>query len=381
MASADTQENDSTANSLPSSSFIGSNIQAKFDNTRAEAFAGKMLDILNGGTASLMISIGHQTRLFDVMSKLPPSTSGEIAQSANLNERYVREWLGAMVTANIVDYHPSKQKYHLPAEHAAFLTRAAGLDNIAVFTQYIALMGEVEQKIIECFHKGGGVPYSAYPRFQELQAEETARIFDARLVNNILPLVDGLADRLNSGVDVLDIGCGRGRAINIMARAYPKSNFVGYDISTEGIESARHEAKEWNLTNAKFEFKDVTTLNELEKYDLITAFDTIHDQAQPTRLLKEIYNALSKGGVFLMQDVAASSYLHENMNNPLGPTLYTFSTMHCMTVSLAYNGEGLGTVWGKQKAEQKLRDAGFSGPIEVKQIEGDILNYYYIARK
>jgi SAM-dependent methyltransferase len=381
MASADTQENDSTANSLPSSSFIGSNIQAKFDNTRAEAFAGKMLDIINGGTASLMISIGHQTRLFDVMSKLPPSTSEEIAQSANLNERYVREWLGAMVTANIVDYHPTKQKYYLPAEHAAFLTREAGLDNIAVFTQYIALMGEVEQKIIECFHKGGGVPYSAYPRFQELQAEETARIFDARLVNNILRLVDGLADRLNSGVDVLDIGCGRGRAINIMARAYPKSNFVGYDISTEGIESARHEAKEWNLTNAKFEVKDVTTLNELEKYDLITAFDTIHDQAQPTRVLKEIYNALSKGGVFLMQDIAASSYVHENMNNPLGPTLYTFSTMHCMTVSLAYNGEGLGTVWGKQKAEQKLRDAGFSGPIEVKQIEGDILNYYYIARK
>ena len=381
MASADTQENNSTANNLPSSSFIGSNIQGKFDKTRAEAFAGKMLDILNGGTVSLMISIGHQTCLFDVMSKLPPSTSEEIAQSANLNERYVREWLGAMVTASIVDYDPSKQKYHLPAEHSAFLTREAGLDNLAVFTQYIALMGEVEQKIIECFHKGGGVPYSAYPRFQELQAEETARIFDARLVDNIVPLVDGIADRLKSRIDVLDVGCGRGRAINIMARAYPKSRFVGYDISREGIESARHEAKEWNLTNANFEIKDVTTINEQEKYDLITAFDTIHDQAQPTKVLKEIYNALRKGGVFLMQDIAASSHVHENVNNPLGPTLYTFSTMHCMTVSLAYNGEGLGTVWGKQKAEHKLREAGFSHPIEVKQIEGDILNYYYIARK
>ena len=384
MASADTQERDSTANSansLPSSSFSGSNIQAKFDNTRAEAFAGKMLDILNGGTVSLMISMGHQTHLFDIMSKLLPSTSEEIATAAKLNERYVREWLGAMVTANIVEYDPSEQKYRLPAEHAAFLTREAGLNNIAVFTQYIALMGEVEQKIIECFHKGGGVPYSAYPRFQELQAEETARIFDARLINNIIPLVDGFEDRLKSGIAVLDVGCGRGRAINIMARVYPKSNFVGYDISTEGIESARHEAKEWNLTNAKFEIKDATRINEQEKYDLITAFDTIHDQAQPTKVLKEIYNALRKGGVFLMQDIAASSHVHENMNNPLAPTLYTFSTMHCMTVSLAYNGEGLGTVWGKQKAEQKLGEAGFSHPIEVKQIEGDILNYYYIARK
>jgi ubiquinone/menaquinone biosynthesis C-methylase UbiE len=384
MASADTQERDSTANSansLPSSSFSGSNIQAKFDNTRAEAFAGKMLDILNGGTVSLMISMGHQTHLFDIMSKLPPSTSEEIATAAKLNERYVREWLGAMVTANIVEYDPSEQKYHLPAEHAAFLTREAGLNNIAVFTQYIALMGEVEQKIIECFHKGGGVPYSAFPRFQELQAEETARIFDARLINNIIPLVDYIADRLKSGIDVLDVGCGRGRAVNILARAFPNSRFAGYDLSSEGIESAKHEAKEWNLTNANFETKDVTTINKREEYDLITAFDTIHDQAQPTKVLREIYNALRKGGIFLMQDIAASSHLHENMNNPLGPTLYTFSTMHCMTVSLAYNGEGLGTVWGKQKAEQKLREAGFSGHIDIRQIEGDILNYYYIARK
>lgn len=384
MASADTQERDSTANSansLPSSSFSGSNIQAKFDNTRAEAFAGKMLDILNGGTVSLMISMGHQTHLFDIMSKLPPSTSEEIATAAKLNERYVREWLGAMVTANIVEYDPSEQKYRLPAEHAAFLTREAGLNNIAVFTQYIALMGEVEQKIIECFHKGGGVPYSAFPRFQELQAEETARIFDARLINNIIPLVDYIADRLKSGIDVLDVGCGRGRAVNILARAFPNSRFAGYDLSSEGIESAKHEAKEWNLTNANFETKDVTTINKREEYDLITAFDTIHDQAQPTKVLREIYNALRKGGIFLMQDIAASSHLHENMNNPLGPTLYTFSTMHCMTVSLAYNGEGLGTVWGKQKAEQKLREAGFSGHLDIRQIEGDILNYYYIARK
>jgi 2-polyprenyl-3-methyl-5-hydroxy-6-metoxy-1,4-benzoquinol methylase len=325
--------------------------------------------------------MGHQTHLFDIMSKLPPSTSEEIATAAKLNERYVREWLGAMVTANIVEYDPSEQKYRLPAEHAAFLTREAGLNNIAVFTQYIALMGEVEQKIIECFHKGGGVPYSAFPRFQELQAEETARIFDARLINNIIPLVDYIADRLKSGIDVLDVGCGRGRAVNILARAFPNSRFAGYDLSSEGIESAKHEAKEWNLTNANFETKDVTTINKREEYDLITAFDTIHDQAQPTKVLREIYNALRKGGIFLMQDIAASSHLHENMNNPLGPTLYTFSTMHCMTVSLAYNGEGLGTVWGKQKAEQKLREAGFSGHIDIRQIEGDILNYYYIARK
>lgn len=351
------------------------------DQAAAESFGGKMLEILNSGALCIMISIGHQTRLFDVMSKLSPSTSEEIATAAKLKERYVREWLGAMVTGRIVRYEPATKKYSLPPEHAGCLTRAAGLDNIAVFTQYISLMAEVEPKVLECFYKGGGVPYSAFPRFQELQAEETARIFDARLIDQILPLADGLDERLKSGIEVLDVGCGRGHAINIMAKAYPNSNFIGFDLSREGIEGGRKEAEEWRLRNVRFEIKDVSAIDQPDKYDLITAFDTIHDQAQPTRVLKEIHQALRKGGVFLMQDIGASSNVIENMENPLAPALYTMSTMHCMTVSLASNGEGLGTVWGRQLAEFKLKEAGFTGEIEVKQVEDDIVNYYYVLRK
>jgi 2-polyprenyl-3-methyl-5-hydroxy-6-metoxy-1,4-benzoquinol methylase len=355
------------------------------DQAKAEAFAGRMLGILNSSTLGLMISIGYQTHLFDVMSKLSaPLTSAEIAKAANLNERYVREWLGAMVTGKLVEYVPANSKYRLPPEHAAFLTRAAGIDNLAVFTQYIALLGDVEQKVIECFRKGGGVPYSAFPRFQQLQAEETTRVFDARLIEQIIPLVDGLNDRLIAGIDVLDEGCGQGHAINLMAKTFPNSRFTGYDISKEGIEVAREEAKQMGLTNVKFEVKDIASINEHEKYDLITAFDVIHDQAQPAKVLKEIYNALRKreeGGIFLMQDIAASSRLEENIESPLAPSLYTISTMHCMTVSLAYNGEGLGAVWGRQKAEQMLKEAGFSEKIEVKQVPGDIMNHYYIVQK
>lgn len=347
-----------------------------------QSFADRMLGILNDSTLALMISIGHQTELFDVMSRLPaPSTSTEIARAANLNERYVREWLGAMVTGRIVEYDHTTQQYRLPPEHAACLTRAAGIDNLSVFMQYISLMGDVEQKIVECFRKGGGVPYSAYPRFQELQAEETARVYDARLVDHILPLVDGLVGRLQSGIDVLDVGCGRGHAINLMAKAFPNSRFVGYDLSAEGIEAAKRESEEMGLKNATFAARDVSSLGERGKYQLITAFDVIHDQARPRQVLKGIFDALASGGVFLMQDIAASSNLHENMENPIAPTLYTISTMHCMTVSLAYDGEGLGTVWGRQKAEQMLKEAGFSPDIQVKEIPGDIMNYYYIAHK
>jgi SAM-dependent methyltransferase len=337
-----------------------------------------------------MISIGYQTHLFDVLSKLTASsTSSEIAKAANLNERYVREWLGAMVTGKIVEYDAANSKYRLPPEHAAFLTRDAGIDNLAVFTQYIALFGDVEQKVIDCFRKGGGVPYSAFPRFQQLQAEETRRVFDARLIEQIIPLVDGLTDRLRAGIDVLDVGCGQGHAINLMAKTFPNSRFYGYDISEEGIKAAREEAKQIGLINVSFEVKDVASTNEYEKYDLITAFDVIHDQARPAKVLKEIYNALRRGeeekggggGIFLMQDIAASSKLEDNIENPLAPTLYTVSTMHCMTVSLAYNGEGLGAVWGRQKAQKMLKEAGFSEKIEVKQVPGDIMNYYYIVKK
>ena len=363
------------------------------DQPKASAFTGRMLDVLNNSMLGLMISIGHQTHLFDIMSRLSsPSTSAEIAKAANLNERYVREWLGAMVTGKIVEYNPATSKYRLPPEHAAFLTKDAGIDNMAVFMQYISLLGDVEQKVIECFRKGGGVPYSAFPRFQQLQAEDTARVFDARLIDQIVPLVDGLGDRLRAGLDVLDVGCGQGHAINLMARTFPNSRFAGYDISKEGIETAREEAKQMGLTNVKFEVRNVASINEHEKYDLITAFDVIHDQAQPAKVLNEIYNALrnkqeeeeggeARAGIFLMQDMAASSKLEENIENPLGPTLYGISTMHCMTVSLAYNGEGLGTVWGRQKAEEMLKEAGFSEKIEVREVPGDIFNYYYIVHK
>jgi len=345
----------------------------------AQNFPERMLSILNDGMLCLMTSIGHRAGLFDTMSEMEPATSQEIARAAKLNERYVREWLGGMVTGRIIEYDPATAKYSLPPEHAAVLARAAGIDNMSVLAQYIALMGNVEDKIVECFHKGGGVPYSAYPKFQELQAEETKRVFDARLVDQILPLT-GMEDRLREGADVLDVGCGEGHGINLMARAFPKSRFYGYDISRDGIGAARSEAKKMKLANARFKIADVSKLEDKNRFDLITAFDAIHDQAKPAKVLKGISRALRKNGVFLMADIAASSNLHENMENPLAPTLYTISTMHCMTVSLAYGGDGLGTVWGRQKAVEMLGQAGF-GNVEIRNAEGDIFNYYYVARK
>lgn len=355
-------------------------VARKEDEAKKEAFAERMLAILNDAALAVMTSIGHRTGLFDTMSNLQPSTSDQIAQAAGLNERYVREWLGAMVTGRIVDYDPSARTYSLPAEHGAFLIRAAGVDNLAAFMQYIALFGGVEDQIVDCFRNGGGVPYSAYGRFQEVMAEESRGTVCQSLIQTTLPLIPGIIDRLERGIDVLDVGCGSGYAINLMAVTYPNSQFAGYDMSEAGISTARAEAQRAGSSNVRFELKDAAALDEQARYDLITAFDAIHDQAQPTMVLSKISKALKPDGVFLMQDIRASSHLEKNLDHPLGPMLYTASCMHCMAVSLAYGGEGLGTMWGEEKALEMLGAAGFTR-VDVKQVAADIQNSYYIARK
>jgi SAM-dependent methyltransferase len=350
------------------------------DQEKAEAFAGHMIEVLNHASVALMTSIGHQVGLFDTMAELPPATSEAIARASGLNERYVREWLGAMVAGRVVEYQPDGGTYSLPAEHAAWLTRAAGSNNLAGATQFVPLLAQVEERVIDCFRNGGGVPYSAYPRFQRLMAEDSATVHNAALIDTILPLAPGLTERLRDGIDVADIGCGSGHAINLMARAFPNSRFTGYDFSEEGIRAGRREAEGMGLSNARFEVRDVTALDLHDRFDLITAFDAVHDQAHPAQVLAGIAGALRPDGVFLMVDIRASSNLHENLDLPMAPFLYTASTMHCMTVSLALAGSGLGTMWGEQTARQMLADAGFRR-VEVRQIDGDIFNNYFVATK
>jgi SAM-dependent methyltransferase len=352
----------------------------EIDFARARQFAGEVVGLFNGAGLTFMVSIGHRTGLFDKMAAMPPSTAAQIASQTGLNERYVSEWLGAMVTGRIVEYDPSAKTYRLPAEHALSLTRAAGPMNLGAFAQFFAEMGSVETEIVDKFQNGGGVPYSSYPRFQQLMREQSAQIFDVALVNVTLPLVPGIVERLKAGIDVADVGCGAGHAINVMAKAFPNSRFTGYDFSEEGVTIARAEARGWGLTNAEFEVKDAAMLDGSRQFDLITVFDAIHDQAKPRRVLRGIYDSVRPGGYFLCVDIKASSKLEENMEHPLAPFLYTISTMHCMTVSLALDGEGLGTVWGDEKARELLAEAGFTD-VAVREVPGDIMNNYYVCAK
>jgi 2-polyprenyl-3-methyl-5-hydroxy-6-metoxy-1,4-benzoquinol methylase len=357
--------------------------QADFDSTKAEAFAGRIITALNNGALCLMMSIGHRTGLFDVLREAPPGTSEEIARRAKLQERYVREWLGAMVCAGVVEVDPAIARYKLPPEHAAFLSRASAADNMAVFAQWISVFAGVEDDVIECFKNGGGVPYEKYERFHAVMREDSGQSVLSSIVPHVLPLVPGLADRLAAGIRVLDAGCGSGRIMNHLAALFPKSGFTGIDLSTEAITFARTEATEKMLENAEFTVRDLSNFDETapsEQFDLITTFDAIHDQGRPLRVLKGIHKALKPDGVYLMQDIRGSSHVHKNVDHPFGTFLYTASCMHCMTVSLAQGGEGLGAMWGEERAREYLARAGFRS-VETKNLAHDIQNNWYVVRK
>lgn len=352
------------------------------DDAKAEAFAESVLDTLNRGAIALMMSIGHRTGLFDTMARLAPSDSAGIAEAAGLNERYVREWLGAMVVGGIVDHDPAGGTYCLPPEHAACLSRTSPTENMGIFAQYISTLGAVEDDIVACFHGGGGVPYERFARFHEVMAEDSGQSVLPVLRSHVLPLVPGLEDRLASGIRMLDVGCGRGLAMMELAGWFPNSRFVGYDLSTEATDWARREAQARGLDNITFVARDLSGFAEDAEesaFDLVTSFDAIHDQANPLGLLRGIRRTLAEDGVYIAQDIKGSSHHHENRDHPLGPLLYTISCMHCMTVSLAQNGEGLGAMWGRQKALEYFDKAGFRS-VDVNEMEHDVQNYWYVCR-
>ncbi len=258
-----------------------------------------------------------------------------------------------MTAAHIVDCEGDA--FTLEDAPARLFTGADGVPNIAHLSQFIGLLGEVETQVEDCFRHGGGVPYSSYTRFHEVMAAESAQTVVGALFDHILPLDPNLIQALERGIDVLDVGCGRGSALCHLARKFPASRFTGCDLSDEAIAFARAEAN--GLTNLRFEEKDLTHFHEeasVGAYDLVTAFDAIHDQS-PARPRTgrhfpqpAVRRAFPHAGYPRLSDIAG------NRHHPIGTLLYTISCLHCMTTSLAQGGMGLGTMWGEQKAVELL---------------------------
>jgi ubiquinone/menaquinone biosynthesis C-methylase UbiE len=349
----------------------------KADPELTRQFGAKLVGIYTGSVLTKLIDIGYDVGLFE-KSRAGPATSEELAERAGLKERYVREWLGAMATSGIYRFDPSTRRYELPEEHAALLTGESA-QNMSPHSRILEHFGSHLPKLKACFRSGGGVPYSAYrPVFTQCMDDVWRRIFDQTLVSSFIGGVAGLTDRLNGGIRVLDVGCGTGHAMNILAREFTKSRFLGYDIGEDAIEAANQEAREMRLANSSFELVDVAALPAEPKFDLITAFDAIHDQKDPDAVLQGVRRALALDGVFLMVDFKFHSRVEDNLSNPFAPMYYGISLMHCMTVSLAVGGKGLGTVWGEETARQMMADAGFRH-VEVLDTPRP-QNYMFVCR-
>ncbi|MCC5937124.1 MAG: methyltransferase domain-containing protein [Lunatimonas sp.] len=350
------------------------------DPAKAEGFAGSIIEMINQGALGILVSMGHQLGLFDAMVGVPPISSVELAASTGLQERYVREWLHAMAAGRIVEVDDSSTYFHLPQEHAQFLSRKFPGDNLALFAQYIPVLAGVEQQVIQCFKQGGGVAYEEYGRFHEVMAEDSGQTILGALFDYILPLVPGLREKLESGINVLDIGCGSGRALVLMGETFPNSRFLGIDLCAEPLERARKAVKDKGLENVFFIQADLTTFRPEGKFDFVTAFDAIHDQARPDLVLATVYDCLKEDGTFLMQDIDASEKVANNLDHPFGRLLYSISTLHCTTVSLAQGGMGLGTMWGTEQANRMLLEAGFHR-VQENRLAHDPMNCYFVVGK
>lgn len=354
--------------------------EATVDEQAAEAFAGRLLDIVAGSTLTYMIDIGHRTGLFATAAGMGPATSVELAERTGLQERYVREWLGAMATGGIFEYDAEGERYWLPTEHAVSLVGHT-VENLAPLAYLATVLGKHVEGVAAAFRDGGGVPYEAYvPELHDVMEQLWGPIYDGFLVEAIVPLVPGLLERLEAGVRVADVACGTGRALVNLASAYPASTFVGYDLDPLGVERCRRTAEERGIANLSFEVADAAALVADEPFDAVFVFNALHDQASPEGMLARIHEALAPGGLLILNEPRLSSRLEENIGNPMAPFIYGVSTLHCLTVSLAQGGAGLGTAFGEDTALRLLAETGF-GPVAVHDAPGDPANAVFVTTR
>lgn len=333
-----------------------------------------------GGAFTMALAyIGDKHGLFKAMAGAGPMRSPNLAARTQLNERYVREWLRAMVAAEYIEYDATTDMYRMTEEQAFVLANEDSPLFVGGAMQFTAPSICNVHKVAEAFQKGGGIPYS---EIGEEVPHAIERLFRPGYINFLakdwLGAVPGLLARLEKGAAIADIGCGRGQSTVTMGKSFPKSKVLGIDYHKPSIETARKLAAKEGLSNVEFLQASAHEIPAGKKFDLICSFDCIHDMVDPKTTVRAIRNALADDGVYMWSEPNATANAHEN-RNPVGKMFHSISPMHCMTVSLAYNGAGLGTVIGEEGARSLAREAGFSH-FEKLPIQHP-LNQFFALRK
>jgi len=332
-----------------------------FDRTRAAAMARQVGVDFGASLTVALAYIGDRLGVFKLMADGEPMTSRQIAERTGLNERYIHEWASTMAAAGYVEFRPVDATFRMNREQAMVLTREDNTFFTGGAFQYAVACYRQIDKLTDAFRNGGGVPFTDFgPEIVEAIERLFHAGYEAWVAQEWIPAVPGLKAKLDVGAEAAEVGCGAGQCIVPVAAAYANSHFTGYDVDATSIARARAKAASAGLSNRLvFEQVAAEKIPSADRFDLVMAFNCIHDMAHPRAALAGIRRALKPGGVFLWSEADASDRLEENLT-PVGRTTYGASTMHCMTVSLAHGGEGLGSVIGEKLARELAREAGFS---------------------
>ncbi|HEY2766684.1 MAG TPA: methyltransferase domain-containing protein [Solirubrobacteraceae bacterium] len=334
--------------------------EAQLDQEKLQAFVERI--VLDVGTAMRggLLFIGDRLGIFAALAQSGPVTAAELSRRTDLDERYLREWLGAMATAEYLEHDKEGDTYFLAPEHALPLAD----EEFPFFTggllQMIVPTVTVAPRVAEAFKTGGGVTQDLYlPDMYESIERLTAPWYRHSLVQTWIPAMPGVAKKLQAGGSACDVGCGSGRAPVTIAKAFATAEVHGYDVHAGSIERARANAQAEGVADrVTFTVGDGAELPQ-GRFDLISTFDVVHDSVDPVGLMRAIRHALREDGTYLMLEMNASGDVEEN-RNPLGRMLYNVSTLYCMTTSLAHGGAGIGACMGEEKARELAYAAGFT---------------------
>lgn len=332
-----------------------------FDRSQATGLARQVGTDFGAALTVALAFIGDRLGLFKLLASGEPMTSAQIAQRCGLNERYVREWAATMAAAGYLEYEPAGAIFHMTAEQAMVLSREDNTFFTGGAFQYAVACYRQIDKLMNAFRDGGGVPFTD---FGSDIVEAIERLFhcgyEAWVADQWIPALPALKAKLDAGAEVAEVGCGAGQCIVPVAAAFPNSKFTGFDVDAASLVRARIKAASAGIAD-RVAFKQIPaeSIPDADRFDLVMAFNCIHDMANPRGALAGIRHALKAGGTLLWSEAEAGDRLEDNLT-PIGRTMYGASTMHCMTVSLAQGGEGLGSVIAKGLAQTLVNEAGFA---------------------
>ena len=331
------------------------------DEAKLHQFVGQMLSDLGGAASVALVRIGDALGLYKTMHERGPMTVAELAAAAGVNQRYLREWLSHQAASNYVSYDPATQKFTLPPEQAMVFAIEDSPVYMAGAFEVMAAMLENQAKVEPAFKIGGGVAWGDQAGCLFCA---TARFFRPgyhnNLVGNWLPALDGVVAKLEEGAKVADVGCGHGWSTVLMAQAFPKSQFIGYDYHPSSIEHAQAHARDHGVAaNTRFEVG--TAKNYPEKdFDLVAFFDCLHDMGDPAGAAAHVRQSLKSDGSWMIVEPMAGDRLEDNLN-PTGRLYYAASTMVCVPTSLSQEvGAALGAQAGEAKLREVITAGGFS---------------------